>query len=152
MQDPSQGLTFCQAQGHKVTATVLSGDPICWSTKVQRCPSTRPGVGNGNGAATSPCPVARDLGMGSGWRPSWCWPIPILSHIAISLGSLFLFQMRDVEHLRDALNYFLTPLIGINFQSPVLVAKESKWASRPMPAGDPPWGHLNRPLQTPQKS
>ena len=69
VQDPSQGLTFCQAQGHKVTATVLSGDPRdppSWSTKVQRCPmSTRPGVGNGDGAATSPCPVARgSLGDG----------------------------------------------------------------------------------------
>jgi len=26
MQDPSQGLTFCQAQGHKVTATVLGSE------------------------------------------------------------------------------------------------------------------------------
>ena len=44
MQDPSQGLTFCQAQGHKVTATVLSGDPPRSSdvhprsSDVQRCP------------------------------------------------------------------------------------------------------------------
>ena len=67
MQDPSQGLTFCKAQGHKVTATVLSGDPprsTQGPPKVQRCPamSTRPGVGNDDGAATSPCPVAR-----TGW-------------------------------------------------------------------------------------